>query len=115
MSNNNKLCACQQPKKSSYGQVLERRNNQTVCAVSTIKSARDQVQKEAIFLPFHILLSFFYKINLIINFPSRLGGVMVGVLAIRHSVRGFKESRGDGFLRAIKIRGTLSLGGNVKS
>jgi hypothetical protein len=34
---------------------------------------------------------------------SSLGGVMVGVLAIRLKVPGFKPDRGDGFLRAIKI------------
>jgi hypothetical protein len=39
---------------------------------------------------------------------SRLGDVMVSVLAIRPKVRGFKPSRGDGFLRAIKIAARLN-------
>jgi hypothetical protein len=37
---------------------------------------------------------------------SRLGSVMVIVLNIGHNVRGFKPERGDGFLRAIKVRST---------
>jgi hypothetical protein len=41
---------------------------------------------------------------------SRLGGVMVSVLATGPMVRGFKPGRGDGFLRAIKIRNTPSFG-----
>jgi hypothetical protein len=32
------------------------------------------------------------------------------MLAIGHKVPGFKPGRGDGFLRAIKIRSTPSLG-----
>jgi hypothetical protein len=36
-----------------------------------------------------------------------LCGVMVSVLAIGPKVRGFKPGRGDGFLRAIKIRTRL--------
>jgi hypothetical protein len=45
---------------------------------------------------------------------SFLGGVMVGVLAIRPKVRGFKPGQGVGFLRAIKIRSTPSFGWEVK-
>jgi hypothetical protein len=37
-----------------------------------------------------------------------LSGVVVGVLTTRPKNRGFKPSRGDGFLRVIKIRSTLS-------
>jgi hypothetical protein len=43
--------------------------------------------------------------------PSRLGDVMVSVLAIGPKVRGFKPGRGDGFLTAIKVRSTPSFGG----
>jgi hypothetical protein len=43
-----------------------------------------------------------------------LGGVMVSVFAIGPKVRGFKPGRGDGLLRAIKIRSTPSFGGEVK-
>jgi hypothetical protein len=45
---------------------------------------------------------------------SFLGGVMVGVLAIRPKVRGFKPGQDVGFLRAIKIRSTPSFGWKVK-
>jgi hypothetical protein len=45
---------------------------------------------------------------------SRLDSVIVIVLAIRPKVRGFKPGRGDGFLRAIKIRGTPFFGEEVK-
>jgi hypothetical protein len=45
---------------------------------------------------------------------SRLGGVVVSVLAILPKVRGFKPGRNDGLLRAIKIRSTPSFGGEVK-
>jgi hypothetical protein len=41
----------------------------------------------------------------------RLGGV----LAIGSKVCGFKTGRGDGFLKAIKIRSTPSFGGGVKT
>jgi hypothetical protein len=44
----------------------------------------------------------------------RLGGVVVSVLAIGPNVRAFKHGRGDGFLRAMKIRSTPFLGGEVK-
>jgi hypothetical protein len=39
---------------------------------------------------------------------------MVSVLVIGPKVRGFKPGRGDGFLRAIKIRRNFSSGGEVK-
>jgi hypothetical protein len=39
---------------------------------------------------------------------------MVCVLAIGPKVHEFKPSRGDGFLRAIKIRSAPSSGGEVK-
>jgi hypothetical protein len=42
------------------------------------------------------------------------GGVMVIVLAIGLQVRGFKHCIGDGFLRAVNIRGTPSIGGEEK-
>jgi hypothetical protein len=45
----------------------------------------------------------------------RLGGVVVSVLATGPKGRRFKPDRGDGFLRAIKIRSTPSLGWEVKS
>jgi hypothetical protein len=45
---------------------------------------------------------------------SRLGGVVVSVLATGHKGRGFKLDRGDGFLRAVKIRGTPSFGLEVQ-
>jgi hypothetical protein len=45
---------------------------------------------------------------------SRLGGLMVSVLAIEPKVREFIPGQGDGFLRAIKIRSTPSFGGEVK-
>jgi hypothetical protein len=45
---------------------------------------------------------------------SRLGGVVVSVLATGPEVRRFEPGRGDGFLRAIKIRTTLSFGWEVK-
>jgi hypothetical protein len=40
--------------------------------------------------------------------------LMVTVLAIGPKVRGFKPDRGDGFLRAMKIRSTPYFGGEVK-
>jgi hypothetical protein len=50
-------------------------------------------------------------------FTTRLGriiGVVVSVLAVGPKVRGFKPTRGDGFLRAIEIRSTLFFEGEVK-
>jgi hypothetical protein len=41
---------------------------------------------------------------------SRLGGVVVSVLATGPKGCGFKPGRGDGFLRAIKISSTSSFG-----
>jgi hypothetical protein len=41
---------------------------------------------------------------------GRLGGVVVSVLVTGPKGRGFKTGRGDGFLRAIKIRSTPSIG-----
>jgi hypothetical protein len=43
-----------------------------------------------------------------------LGGVVVSVLSTGPKGRGFKPGRGDGFLRAIKIRSTSSFGWEVK-
>jgi hypothetical protein len=40
---------------------------------------------------------------------------VVSVLAIRPKGRGFIPGRGDGFLRAIKIRSTPSFGRDLKS
>jgi hypothetical protein len=45
---------------------------------------------------------------------SRLGGVVVSVLATGPKVGGFKPGRADEFLRAIKIRSTLSFELEVK-
>jgi hypothetical protein len=45
---------------------------------------------------------------------SRLGGVVVSVLETGPKGRGFKPGREDGFLRAIKISSTPSLGWEVK-
>jgi hypothetical protein len=53
-----------------------------------------------------------YKISA--HIISRLGGVMVSVLATGHKGRGFKPSRRDGFLKAVKIRSTPSFGWEVK-
>jgi hypothetical protein len=39
---------------------------------------------------------------------SRLGGVVISVLVTGPKGRVFKPGRGDGFLRAIKIRSTPS-------
>jgi hypothetical protein len=40
---------------------------------------------------------------------------VVSVLATGPKRRGFEPGQGDGFLRAIKIRNTPSIGGEVKS
>jgi hypothetical protein len=45
---------------------------------------------------------------------SRIGGVVVSVLAIGLKGRGFEPGPDDGFLRAIKIRSTPSFGWEVK-
>jgi hypothetical protein len=45
---------------------------------------------------------------------SRLGGIVVSVLATGSKGRGFKPGRDDVFLKAIKIRSTLSFGWEVK-
>jgi hypothetical protein len=47
-------------------------------------------------------------------FNSRLGGVVVSVLATGPKVCGFEPGQGDGFLRAIKTRSTPSFGWEVK-
>jgi hypothetical protein len=49
-----------------------------------------------------------------IQFLSRLGGVVVSVLATGPKGRGFKSDRCDGFLRAIKIHSATSFGWEVK-
>jgi hypothetical protein len=49
-----------------------------------------------------------------IQWPRRLGGVVVSVLATVHKGHGFEPCQGDGFLRAIKIRITPSFGWEVK-
>jgi hypothetical protein len=46
---------------------------------------------------------------------ARLGGVIVSVLAIGWKLRRFKPDRGDGFLRALKIRRKESEGGGPMS
>jgi hypothetical protein len=48
------------------------------------------------------------------NQSYHLGGVVVSVLAPEPKGRGFKPSRGDGFVRAIKTYSTLSFGWVVK-
>jgi hypothetical protein len=53
-------------------------------------------------------------IQLSIIKESLLGGVVVSVLATGPKCRGFELSRGDGSLRAIKIRNTPSFGEEVK-
>jgi hypothetical protein len=45
---------------------------------------------------------------------SLLGAVVISVLATGPKGRGFKPGRGDGFLRAIKIRSTPSFGWEVE-
>jgi hypothetical protein len=45
---------------------------------------------------------------------SRLGGVVVSVLATGPKGRGFEPGQGDGFLRAIKNRSIPSFGSEVK-
>jgi hypothetical protein len=47
--------------------------------------------------------------------PCCLSGVKVSVLAIGPKFHRFKPSRGDGFLRAIKVRSTPSFGGELTS
>jgi hypothetical protein len=49
-----------------------------------------------------------YKLNVTSAVNSRLGGVMVILLAIGPKVRRFKPGQSNGFLRAIKIRSTPS-------
>jgi hypothetical protein len=46
---------------------------------------------------------------------SRLSGVLVSVFATGPKSRSLKYIQGDGFLRAIKIRSTLSFGWEIKS
>jgi hypothetical protein len=45
---------------------------------------------------------------------SRLAGVVVSVLATGPKGRGFKAGRGDGYLRAMKIRSKTSFGSDGK-
>jgi hypothetical protein len=54
------------------------------------------------------------KLYIVHSTGSRLGGVMVSVLAAGPKGHGFKPCRGDGFLRAIKIRSTPSFKGEIK-
>jgi hypothetical protein len=46
--------------------------------------------------------------------PSRLGGIVVSVLATGPKGLGFKHGHGDGFLRAMKIRSISFFGWEVK-
>jgi hypothetical protein len=50
----------------------------------------------------------------VVNVKSRLGSVVVSVLATGPKGRGLKPGRGDGFVRTIKIRSTPSFGWEVK-
>jgi hypothetical protein len=50
----------------------------------------------------------------LIDSTVALGGLVVAVLAIGPKVRGFKRGRGLRILRAIKIRSTTSVRGDVK-
>jgi hypothetical protein len=52
-----------------------------------------------------------YNFNISIRGNSRLSG---GVLAIGHMVRRFRPRRGNGFLRAIKVRSGPSFEGKIK-
>jgi hypothetical protein len=45
---------------------------------------------------------------------SRLGGVVVSVLATGPKGPGYKAGQGDGFLSAIKVRSSPSFGGEVR-
>jgi hypothetical protein len=46
--------------------------------------------------------------------PTVVFGGVISVFAVGPKVRGLNPGRGDGFLRAIKIRSTSSFGGEVK-
>jgi hypothetical protein len=59
-----------------------------------------------------ILCQKYIKIN---RACSRLGGVVVSVLATGPKDRGFKPGRCYGFLKAIKTRSTPSFGCKVKA
>jgi hypothetical protein len=61
-----------------------------------------------------ILVSCYILTTYSMSDVSRLSGKMVSLLVIIPKGRGFKPGRGDGFLRAIKIRSTPSFGGEVK-
>jgi hypothetical protein len=54
------------------------------------------------------------QLPLILIKPSRLGGVVVSVLAIGPKGREFKSCGGDGFLRTINIRSTPYIRWEVK-
>jgi hypothetical protein len=62
--------------------------------------------------PVHVLRPYLCKIYFNIELDS-LDGVMVSVFAIGPKVRRFKPCRGDGFLRAIKIRSIPFFGGEI--
>jgi hypothetical protein len=55
-----------------------------------------------------------YKYNIYMS-VSRLGGVVVSVLAAGPKGHGFKRSHGNGFLMATKIHNTPSIGWEVKT
>jgi hypothetical protein len=55
-----------------------------------------------------------YEKGQVLYLISRLGGVVVSVLANVPKRRGFEPGQGDGFLRAIKIRSTPSFRWEVK-
>jgi hypothetical protein len=58
---------------------------------------------------------FSLSVSTVIHNSSRLGGVVVSVLVMRPKGRGFRPDRGDGFLRAVKTRSTVSFGWEVKT
>jgi hypothetical protein len=64
-----------------------------------------------VYLDFLSTLSIHYRC---IDDYSRLGGVVVSVLATGPKGCWFKPGQGDGFLRAIKIRSTPSFGWEIK-
>jgi hypothetical protein len=55
----------------------------------------------------------FLKIWFIITLVA-LGSLVVACLSLGPKIRRFKRAEDDGFLRAMKIRNTISFGGKVK-
>jgi hypothetical protein len=117
-SYNNEQTTCEQPGTVSffdYCVLTEDLRLKTVFRITIIHTLRIKMHDYNIIKPMcRFLITTEPTDGLLRSLVSRFGGVMVTVLVTETKVRAFRPGRGDGFLRAIKIRSTLSFGEAIK-